>query len=95
MRKRLTLEEAAKLECFMNAPGRQPDHADVKGNPVYNQFMRLTQVYEEDEVQKRQDDMRALAARLGDPRLGSGYMPPLPRPPQGYTMFGQGGLPTP
>ena len=84
MRKRLTFEEAANLKSFAQAPPRLPNHADVNGNPVYKQFTRLTQVHEEDELRKRQDDMRALAARLGDPRLGSSFVPPRPsasRPP--------------
>ena len=38
----------------MDAPARLPDHADVNGNPVYKQLMRLTHIYEEDEVHKRQ-----------------------------------------
>ena len=62
MRKRLTFEEAANLRSFVQARAGLPNHADVNGNPVYKQFLRLTQIYEEDEVRKRQDDLRDLAA---------------------------------
>ena len=63
MRKRITFEEAANLRNTIQAPARLPHHGDVNGNPVYQQFMRLTHIYEEDELLKRQDEMRALAAR--------------------------------
>ena len=89
MRKRLTFQEAANLNSFAQAPARLPHHADVNGNPVYKQFMSLTQIYEEDEVYKRNADLRNLGARLGDERLGPGFRAPpytdgppqpLPRP---------------
>jgi len=70
MRKRLTFEEAARLRNTAQAPARLPHLADVNGNPVYKQLMRLTQIYEEDEVYKRNLDLHSLAARMGDERLG-------------------------
>ena len=86
MRKRLTFEEAANLRSFAQAPPRLPDHADVNRNPVYKQLiMRLSHIYEEGEVHRRQDDLRAVAARLGDERLGSGFRPPRSPVPQ-YRM---------
>ena len=98
MRKRLTFEEAANLKSYVEAPARLPNHADVNGNPVYKQFLRLTQIYEEDEVRKRQDDLHDLWARMHDPRLGSGFRaPPRPRqlpenvpPPPNLGMRGMG-----
>ena len=45
MRKRITFEEAAHLRNTIQAPARLPYHADVNGNPVYQQFMRLTHIY--------------------------------------------------
>ena len=48
----------------------------MRCNPVYQQFMRLSQFYEDDELRKRQDEIRAYAARMGDPRLGTGFIPP-------------------
>ena len=70
MRRRLTFEEAANLHNYVQAPARLPNHADVNGNPVYKQFLRLTQIYEEDEVRKRQDDLRDLWVKTHDDRLG-------------------------
>ena len=64
MKKRITFEEAARLNNTIQAPPRLPFHGDVNGNPVYQQFMRLTHIYEEDELVKRQDEIQALAARL-------------------------------
>ena len=64
MKKRITFEEAARLNNTIQAPARLPYHGDVNGNPVYQQFMRFTHIYEEDELVKRQDEMQALAARL-------------------------------
>ena len=73
MRKRITFEEAARLKNTIQTPPRLPYHADVNGNPVYQQFMRLTHIYEEDELVKRQDETQALAARLAMVRgLGGG-----------------------
>jgi hypothetical protein len=82
MRKRLTFEEAANLNNFVEAPARLPNHADVNGNPVYKQFLRLTQIYEEDEVRKRQDDLRDLWARTYDQRLRSSFHAPAPPRPK-------------
>ena len=91
MRKRLTFEEAANLNSFVEAPARLPNHADVNGNPLYKQFLRLTQIYEEDEVRKRQDDLHDLWVRTHDYRLGSSFhapRPPQPRQgPQGPIQF--------
>ena len=73
----MTFEEAANLQSFVQAPARLPDHADVNGNPVYKQFMRLTHIYEEGELHRRQGGLRALAAE----RLGRGFRPPRPPTP--------------
>ena len=83
MRKRITFEEAAQLKNTIQAPPRLPYHADVNGNPVYQQFMRLTHVYEEDELVKRQDEMQALAARYVMVQGLATGRPPVPRFPQG------------
>ena len=48
---------------------------------MYQQFMRLTQFYEEDELRTRQEELRAYAARVGDERLGNGFVPPRPSGP--------------
>ena len=94
MRKGLTFEGAAGLRNFVQALERLPNHGDVNGNPVYKQFLRPTHIYEEDELHKRQDDLRALMARLGDDRLGSGFRPRLPPVPlfPPVAMDGQGEL---
>jgi hypothetical protein len=94
MKKRITFEEAAQLTNTIQAPPRLPYHADVNGNPVYQQFMRLTHVYEEDELVKRQDEMQALAARLAMVQgLSTGR--PMGQLPQVFNMAGQGPEPTP
>ena len=93
MKKRSTFEEAAQLTNTIQAPPRLPYHADVNGNPVYQQFMRLTHVYEEDELVKRQDEMQALAARLAMVQgLSTGR--PMPSVPV-FQMAGQGPTETP
>jgi len=91
MKKCLTLEEAAHLNNTIQAPPRLPYHADVNGNPVYQQFMRLTHIYEEDELVKRQDEMQALAARLAMIQGLSTGRPPVPR----FETSGQGPEATP
>ena len=91
MRKRITFEEAAHLNNTIQAPRRLPYHADVNGNPVYQQFMRLTHIYEEDELVKRQDEMQALAARYAMVQgLATGRSGP-----QYFNLAGQGTEPTP
>ena len=64
------------MNSFAQAPARLPHRADVNGNPVDKQFMRLTHIYEEDEVWKPNADLHNLGARLGDERLGSGFRAP-------------------
>ena len=95
MRKRLTFEEAANLRSFVQAPAPLPNHADVNGNPVYKQFLRLAQIYEEDEVRKRQDDLRDRWARTHDQRIGSSFRQPRPTGPVPAPGPAPGPLPGP
>jgi len=94
MRKRITFEEAARLDNTIQAPARLPYHADVNGNPVYQQFMRLTHIYEEEELAKRQDDMQSLLTRYAMMHHEQGQLPHLPGP-QFFSLAGQGLVPTP
>ena len=92
MKKRIAFEEAARLHNTIQAPNRLPFHADVNGNPVYQQFLRLTHIYEDEELVKRQENMQSLLMRYAMIGHVPGQLPPSP---QCFNLAGQGLMPTP